>query len=120
MRFLVVTLVILTATPALAQGSSGDATTGIAGLIGMFGLFGFLLALVYSIVLFFLPFMVWKCLRRLTDIRDDTRALRRDIVALAQKPVLASASVAPALPPTPVSSKKWDEDLTAKIDKLKL
>jgi hypothetical protein len=73
--------VILTATPVLAQSSGSDAATGLAGLIGMFGFFGFLVALIYSIALFCLPFIVWKCLRRLTDIRDDIRGLRKELAA---------------------------------------
>jgi hypothetical protein len=82
MKFPVVLFaVILTATPALAQSSGSDAATGLAGLIGMFGLFGFLLALVYSVLLFLLPFMVWGCLKRLTDIRDDIRGLRKELAA---------------------------------------
>ena len=95
MKFLVaIFAVILTATPVLAQSSGSDAATGLAGLLGMFGLFGFLVALVYSIVLFCLPFIVWKCLRRLTDIRDDIRGLRKE---LASAPRM---SVAQPLPST--------------------
>ena len=71
--------VIVTATPVLAQSSGGDAASGLAGLIGMFGLFGFLLTLVYSVLLFLLPFMVWGCLKRLRDIRDDIRGLRKEL-----------------------------------------
>jgi hypothetical protein len=82
MKFRVVLFaVFLTATPVLAQSSSGDAATGFAGLIGMFGFFGFLVALIYSIALFCLPFIVWKCLTRLTDIRDDIRGLRKELAA---------------------------------------
>jgi hypothetical protein len=82
MKFLVVLFaVILTATPALAQGGGSDAASGLAGLIGMFGFFGFLVALIYSIVLFCLPFIVWGCLRRLTSIRDDIRGLRKELAA---------------------------------------
>jgi hypothetical protein len=97
MKFLVAILaVILTATPVLAQSSGSDAAaTGITGLIGMFGVFGFLLALVYSILLFLLPFMVWGCLRRLTSIRDEIRGFRKEITALATR-----TSVAPPLPAT--------------------
>jgi hypothetical protein len=62
MRFLVVILpLILTATPVFAQSSSDAAATGgaaaLAGLVGVVGLFWFE-ALVYSIVLFLLPFVV--------------------------------------------------------------
>jgi len=78
--------VTVMATPVFGQGSgSGAAATGIAGLIGMFGLFGFLLALVYSVLLFLLPFMVWDCLKRLTSIRDDVRAIRLELTGLAKK-----------------------------------
>lgn len=82
MKYLMAVLaVILAATPVLAQSSSDAAATGLAGLISMFGLFGFLVALIYGIALFCLPFIVWKCLRRLTDIRDDIRGLRKELTA---------------------------------------
>jgi hypothetical protein len=54
----------------------------------MFGLFGFLVALIYSILLFLLPFIVWGCLRRLTSIRDDVRGLRKEL-ALATRTTVA-------------------------------
>ena len=78
----------------IAQSSSDAAATGVAGLVGMLGLAGFLVALVYSILLFFLPFMVWGCLRRLTSIRDDIRALRSDIKTVNVTPPL---SLSPSL-----------------------
>ncbi|HXM04229.1 MAG TPA: hypothetical protein VN939_16585 [Chthoniobacterales bacterium] len=83
MKFLTAVLaVILAATPVLAQSGGGDAAaTGLAGLISMFGLFGFLVALVYSVLLFLLPFIVWKCLRRLTSIRDEIRGFREELAA---------------------------------------
>ena len=71
-------------TPVFAQSSSDAASAagaGLAGLIGMFGVFGFLLALFYSILLFCLPFMVWGCLKRLTDIRDEIRGFRKDLAS---------------------------------------
>ena len=80
-RFPIVLAVVLRATPVLAQSSGSDTATGLAGLMGMFGVFGFLLALFYSILLFCLPFMVWGCLKRLTDIRDETRGFRRDLAS---------------------------------------
>jgi hypothetical protein len=101
MRVLVViSPIILAATPVLAQSSGSDAAAAggaaLAGLVGVFGLFWFFVALVYSVVFFFLPFMVWKCLRRLTSIRDDIRGFRQEITALA-----ARMSAAPPLPATP-------------------
>jgi hypothetical protein len=96
MKFLVAILaVILTVTPVVAQSSGSDAAaTGIAGLIGMFGIFGFLLALVYSTLLLFLPFMVWGCLRRLTSIRDEIRGFRKELASATRM------SVAPTPPST--------------------
>jgi hypothetical protein len=98
MRILLIVVAASMSTPVFAQSSGGDAATGgaaLAGLSGMFGLFGFVIALVYSILLFFLPFMVWGCLTKLTSIRDDIRGLRKEITALATR-----MTVSPPLPST--------------------
>ena len=73
MKPIVLFAVILKATPALAAGSS-DVAAGGLGLLSLFGV-------VNAIVLFFLPFMVWGCLVKLTDIRNDIRGLRKDFAA---------------------------------------
>lgn len=57
-----------------------------AGL-GILGLAGIIFLIVYSIVTFLLPFTVWGCLKRLTEIRDDIRALRKDLSAQSVKPL---------------------------------
>jgi hypothetical protein len=80
-RYPIVLAVILTATPVLAQSTGSDAASGLAGLMGI----GFIVALVYSIALFCLPFIVWKCLRRLTDIRDDIRGLRKELAEVSTR-----------------------------------
>ena len=96
MRILLIVVAVSMSTPVFAQSSGGDAAaTGLAGLMGMLGQFGFVVAFFYSVVLFLLPFMVWKCLRRLTSIRDDVRGFRQEITALAKR-----ISVTPPLPST--------------------
>jgi len=86
MRVLLIVAAISLSTPVFAQTSSSEAAaTGLVGLMGMLGLFGFVVAFFYSVVLFFLPFMVWKCLRRLTSIRDDVRRFRQEITTLAKQ-----------------------------------
>jgi hypothetical protein len=115
------------ATPVFAQSSGGDAAaSGIAGLVGMFGIFGFRVALFYSILLFCLPFMVWGCLKELTDIRDDIRGLRKDLTKMSQKVSTAPATLvqpapaaiaqpAPAMPVPPAPPPKWMSQNVADI-----
>src|SRR5690242_9549024 len=99
MKPLFTVIVTVMPTPVFAQSSGSDAAaTGgaaLAGLIGMFGIFGFILAVVYSILLFFLPFMVWGCLTKLTSIRDDIRGFRKDLAELTKR-----MNGAPPLPST--------------------
>jgi hypothetical protein len=108
---------ILSVAPFLAQTNGSDAAVaGIAGLISMLGVFGFFVAFIYSIVLFFLPFMVWKCLRRLTSIRDDVRGMRQELIAATRQRTstapaalqrMATLPVAPSLPVPPAAQPNW-------------
>jgi hypothetical protein len=126
MRILLIVAALSMSTPVVAQSSGDAAGAGLAGLIGMFGVFGFLLALFYSVVLFCLPFMVWGCLKRLTDIRDESRSLRRDLAAMSQKVSVAPATMvrpspaaivqpAPVTPVPPAPAPKWMSQNVADI-----
>jgi hypothetical protein len=72
--------IVVSTVPFLAQSSDG-----VAGLLGMFGIFGFLVVLFYGVLLFFLPFIVWGCLVKLTNIRDDIRGFRKDLRELTKR-----------------------------------
>jgi hypothetical protein len=80
MKILILLAPSLLPTPVFAADS--DAAVGAAGggLAGLFGLIT-ILGIVYLIVSFLLPFFVWGCLNKLTDIRDDIRGLRKELAA---------------------------------------
>lgn len=104
-RFLIV-LLSLAATPVFAQSSTSDAAFGLAGIFGMLGLFGVILGMIYSVLLFFLPFMVLGCLNKLTSIRDDIRGLRKDLAAMrgdapAAEPSLRQTTKSTSIAPPP-------------------
>src|ERR1700739_3039825 len=113
--------IILAATSFLAQSSGSDAAVaGMAGLMGMLGVFGFVVALIYSIVLFFLPFVVWKCLRRLTSIRDDIRGFRQEIKELATRTsaVPLTATAGASVSPPPATAEQYQMNDISKLQRL--
>jgi hypothetical protein len=47
-----------------------SSTAAAGGILAFLTLGAAIFGIIYSILLFFVPFMLWGCLRRLTDIRD--------------------------------------------------
>ena len=84
MKILILLAPSLLPTPVFAADS--DAAVGAAGggLAGLFGLIT-MLGIVYLIVSFLLPFFVWGCLNKLTDIRDDIRGLRKELAGVSTR-----------------------------------